>query len=153
MSEKLHRCGDPALQARERWIASIPPGYAVPLEMQQRAMFPWLCEDFPDETPETLGWLGCACFQLEEPEWMEPAAFGGDPGCERLPGLPHGLTRYEDGWRCYRCGAQPFWPLHECEPWPGPDDAVWPYPCTGWEVLPTATYDGQATLGLCWVKP
>jgi len=28
-----------------------------------------------------------------------------------------------------------------------------PYLCTGWEVFATATYDGKATLGLCWVKP
>lgn len=27
----------------------------------------------------------------------------------------------------------------------------WPHPCQGWEVLPTATYGGRATLGLCWV--
>lgn len=26
----------------------------------------------------------------------------------------------------------------------------WPHPCQGWEVLPTATYGGRATLGLCW---
>jgi hypothetical protein len=29
------------------------------------------------------------------------------------------------------------------------DALRWPYLCTGWEVLPTATYDGKATLGLC----
>lgn len=31
--------------------------------------------------------------------------------------------------------------------------SYWPHLCTGWEVFATATYDGQATLGLCWVKP
>jgi len=28
-----------------------------------RKYWPTLCEDFPDETPETLGWLGSACWQ------------------------------------------------------------------------------------------
>lgn len=105
----MYRCGDPQLQERERWISSIHPGYRIPLAMQERAMFPRLCG-----AENLIRRYRTECFQLTEPEWMETAECGAS--CPRLPGLPHGLTRYVDGWRCYRCGAQPFWPLHECQP-------------------------------------
>lgn len=74
-----------------------------------RLFWPFLCG-----AELLIGRYRSECFQLAEPEWMESADFGDCPG---LAGMPHGLTNYaDDGWRCYRCGAQPFWPLHECAP-------------------------------------
>ena len=29
-------------------------------------VWPYRCEDFPDEEPETLMWLGCACYQRDD---------------------------------------------------------------------------------------
>lgn len=91
------------------------------------------------------------CYQLDAPEWLERCEFG---QCPELPGLPHGLTNYhDDGWRCYRCGARPFWPAHECgrrkyrigEPILGP----WPHLCFSCAADPACIYAICNQRGVC----
>jgi hypothetical protein len=64
----VKRCieDDPGLAGIETWMRSLGDGWEPILLAQQKAMFPHLCEDFPDETPETLGWIGCACWQRDD---------------------------------------------------------------------------------------
>jgi hypothetical protein len=116
-------------------------------------------EDFAEWWPSVCLRLPCcagvaayerACFQLDEPALHDAEG-------RALVGPPFEFPE---------SGARPFWPLHDIG-WSYdayPPGIVrermradwlkrWPHLCTGWEVLPTATYDGQAALGLCRVKP
>ena len=131
-------------------------GVACSVRRYPTGHFPLLCGD-----ELLIRRYRSECFQLDEPEWMELAEFG---ECPRLRGLPHGLTRYDDGWRCYRCGARPFWPLHYC--WQvhaqlselgksqmrgGALARAWPHLC---EDFPDEEPETLGWLGCCcWVKP
>lgn len=91
-------------------------------EEQVQGLWDAICRRWPHPCYLGATYLGCGwswiheCWQSDKPEWLESYDFW--PECPELPGLPHGLMYYskDDGWRCYRCGAQPFWPLHGCAP-------------------------------------
>ena len=158
---RLTRCieADPGLAGLEQWMRSLGADWKTVLLAQQKAMFPLPCF-------YGLIWMfRNLCFQLDEPVWEGVLLYE----CPAIGvGGSHSDDYGEDGiWRCSWCGARPFWPVHCCSAvhaslsnflgkYRLSGSAIqrtWPNLCTGWEVFATATYDGKATIGLCWVKP
>lgn len=112
----LARCLDGATGHRREYLAAIlwiagsneptPLCHAVVHHCGQR--YPLLCG-----AELLINRFRTECYQLEEPDWLATGDFGSD--CPGLAGMPHGLGIQQTDGVCFRCGARPFWPVHECD--------------------------------------
>ncbi len=165
--ERCNEAGELADALLLRWMRVDGDSQAAIDDQFDPRHFPLLCSDLGSPHGVLLNRFRTECYQLDEPEiWHTDCPAIGKGGLHS-----DGYSEDGDGL-CEYCGARAGWPLNACCEWQRNIRANgWleqsasyrglfehltrtePYLCTGWEVFATATYDGQATLGLCWVKP